>query len=98
MGGEGKMAKTIVVTLQSKQYSQDFELPATVPLHELYPRLTEALHKAAGTQFQDFSSVILEKDGAGLLDEAASLADYGVCDGCILNVVRKEKYNGFRER
>ena len=92
------MAKTAIVTLFSNQYSQDFELPADIPLGELYPRLTKALRKEAGDIFGDYSSVVLELDGAGLLDERASLTDYGVCTGCELGVVRKEKYNGFRER
>ena len=98
MDGDETMSKTAVVTLFSKQYSQDFELPTDTPLKELYPRLTEVLRRAAGKQFQDYSSVILELDGGGLLDESASLADYGVCTGSKLGVVRKEKYDGFRQR
>lgn len=89
------MAKTVVVTLRTASYCQDFVLPTDVVLGELYPRLIAVLHKTTG-HFSDYQSIILEINGAGLLDQTATLLDYGVCTGMYLDVVRKEKYDGFR--
>ena len=77
----------VLVTLKYADFEGDFELPCTVRLGELYPRLTAALqsirliNSGSGTTF-------LEKDGSMLTDPNASLADYGVCDGNILYICR----------
>lgn len=89
------MNDTIIVTLRSKDFEKDFELPCHVPLRELYPRLTAALQKTSSMKFWDYTGVILEKDEAGLLKENATLSDYGIVTGGTLDVVRKEKYDGF---
>lgn len=89
------MNNTIVVTLKAEEFEKDFELPCHIPLCELYPRLTAALQKTSPMKFGDYTGVILEKDEAGLLKENASLSDYGIVTGGILDIVRKEKYDGF---
>lgn len=86
---------TVIVTLRMGDFEKDFELPCRIPLAELYPRLTAALQETSVKRFGDFTGVILEKDDAGLLDETATLLDYGIRTGCILDIVRKEKYDGF---
>lgn len=89
------MKETVVVTLRAASYCQDFALPVSVPLRELYPRILDVLQNAT-SYFTDYQSIILEINGAGLLDQTATLLDYGVCTGMYLDVVRKEKYDGFR--
>lgn len=90
------MNDTIIVTLKAEGFEKDFELPCRVPLHELYPRLDAALQKVSPTKFGDYTGVILEKDAAGLLKENATLSDYGIVTGSILDIVKKEKYDGYR--
>lgn len=87
--------ETVIVTLRSEGFEKDMELPCKIPLEELYPRLTTALQNASTLRFGDFIGVVLEKDGAGMLTLGATLMDYGVCTGSILDVVKKEKYDGF---
>ena len=90
------MAETVIVTLQAgDEFHGDYELPADIPLRELYPRLLGVLQKTKKKVFWDYSELILELDGAGLLDENATLTDYGICTGCYLEIVKKEKYDGF---
>ena len=89
------MNNTIIVTLKAKDFEKDFELPCLVPLRELYPRLTAALQKTSSMKFGDYTGVILEKDEAGLLKENATLSDYGIVTGGILDIARKEKYDGY---
>ena len=90
------MNDTIIVTLRAEGFEKDFELPCCVPLRELYPRLTTALQKVSPMKFGDYTGVILEKDEAGLLKDDATLSDYGIVSGGILDIVRKEKYDGYR--
>lgn len=89
------MNDAVVVTLRADRFSQDFELPANVELRELYPRLLVVL-QSVSERFADYRGVILEVDGAGLLDRQATLADYGVRAGFYLDVVKEDKYDGFR--
>ena len=90
------MAETVIVTLQAgDEFHGDYELPANVPLRELYPRLLKVLQKTKEKLFWDYSAIVLELDGAGLLDEDATLLDYGVSTGCYLEVTKSEKYDGF---
>ncbi len=88
----------VIVTLRAEDFEKDFELPCSIPLGELYPRLTAALYETSAMKFGDYTGVVLEKDGAGLLDQKATLMDYGICTGSILEIARKEKYNGFGKR
>ncbi len=87
--------ETVIITLRAENFEKDFELPCTIPLSELYPRLTVALQETSAMRFGDFTGVVLEQNGAGLLDQKATLLDYGICTGSILDIVRKEKYDGF---
>lgn len=86
---------SVVVTLKAEGFEKDVELPCRVRLGELYPRLTAALQHASGMKFGALTGVVLEKEGAGMLDLRATLLDYGVCTGSILEIVEREKYNGF---
>lgn len=89
------MAHTVLVTLRIGAFCQDYEIPDNVKLQELYPRLLAVLKKE-NMMFRSFRGIILELDGAGLLDTTATLADYGVCTGYYLDVVKEEKYDGLR--
>ena len=89
------MADTVLITLRIDDFCQDYEIPCDVRLWELYPRLLAVLQRE-NTLFRNFRGIILELDGAGLLDMFATLADYGVCTGDYLDVVREEKYDGLR--
>ncbi len=89
------MNEKVVVTLKAAGFEKDFELPGRIPLSELYPRLTAALQQTSPRKFGDYTGVILEHDQAGLLDLSATLSDYGICTGSVLEIAMKEKYNGF---
>lgn len=88
------MVNTVIVTLRAKQFCQDFELPADVALQVLYPRLLVVLQNIS-QQFSGYRGIILELDGAGLLDKRATLIDYGIRTGFYLDIVKEEKYDGF---
>lgn len=76
----------IVVTLRAEDFCRDFELPADEALSKLYPRLLEALQQASGRVFGGWKCLVLETSEGALLDGAATLHDYGICDGYSLNV------------
>ena len=86
--------ETVIVTLCAENFEKDFELPCAITLGELYPRLLAALQATSSMKFGDYRGVILEKDGAGLLERNATLLDYGICTGGILTIAREEKYDG----
>ncbi len=89
--------ETVIITLRAKDFEKDYELPCTIPLSELYPRLIVALQETSSMRFGNYSGVVLEQKGAGMLDLNASLLDYGVCDGLYLDIVEKRKDDdGFR--
>lgn len=77
--------ETIIVTLRAENFCRDFELPANVPLGELYPRLLAVLQKASNRVFGEWTKLILETDEGMLMDEKATLFDYGICTGCYLS-------------
>lgn len=85
----------IVVTLQTRSYSKDFELPADQPLGKIYPRVLDALRTDIFPDLGEVSSIVFELNGKGMIDETATLSDYGVCTGAYLSVVSKDKYRGF---
>lgn len=89
------MTDRIVVTLEKDVYCQDYELPWKTPLCELNPRLLIVLQKDNPRLFEDVKAIVLEIDGAGMLDEDSSLFDYGICAGARLSVVEREKYDNF---
>lgn len=90
------MAETVIVTLWTEGFCEDFELPARVPLGELYPRLFRVLGELDWTLFRDWTGVILQNSQGGLVDETATLEDYGVCRGYRLRLERKEEYDDIR--
>ena len=84
------MPETIVVTLRTDQgFCQDFELPATVPLAELYPRLLAVLQQISHSFFS-WKGLFLETEQGVLLDPDATLYDYGICSGYDLSVIQGE--------
>ena len=89
------MGEQILVTLRAENFERDYELPANTTLQDLYPRILAALKKTSPRTFGDYSEIVLESRGAGLLKMDASLVEHGVRTGYILDVVRKEKYYGF---
>lgn len=86
------MSDVIIVTLYADGFEKDLELPWKVALGELYPRLHEVLKQIRPSLFSQYSGIILEKDGKGMLKENATLADYGICTGACLDVVGEGKY------
>lgn len=86
------MIDTVVVTLSAPEFSADFELPLNEPLAELYYRLLRVLHKTY-KDFCVFEGIVLEKNGAGMINQSATLADYGVHDGEILSIADAIKYS-----
>ena len=91
------MKDAVAITLKTDNFSRDFELPWSVELGELYPRVLKALQETSGSVFGKYTGIVFELDGCGLLDRNASLSDYGVCTGCSLTVVPEKKYDGFGE-
>ena len=87
------MNETVLVTLRVKGFSQDYELPCNIELAELYPRLREALKQTR--KFLDeldvCDEIVLETEGHRLSNSSATLSDYGIRSGNILNIVRKEE-------
>lgn len=91
------MTDKVVVTLKTEDFSRDYELPWSVNLGELYPRVLNALQETSGRVFRKYTGIVFELDGYGLLNRNASLSDYGVCTGFSLTVVPEKKYDGFGE-
>lgn len=87
------MAESVTVTLWTEGFCEDFELPARIPLSELYPRLFHVLGELDQEVFRGWTSIVLENSRGGLVDLSATLEDYGVCRGCRLKLERKEEYN-----
>ncbi len=92
------MAETVLVSLHGMGIDGDYELPARLPLRDLYPRLFHALRYENSTACKNCSGIILEQNGRGLLLEAVTLLDYGIRSGSTLEIVGKEKYDGFSGR
>lgn len=84
------MTTEIVVTLRMDEFCRDFELPANAILGEVYPRLLTVLQETSNRLFGDWEGVLLETEEGVLLDLTATLNDYGICDGCYLNIIREE--------
>ena len=90
------MNNEVMVTLRAEGFSKDFILPTDVPLCELYPRLHKVLVAVNQRHFGGYSGVVLESEGAGLVNLRATLHDYGIRIGAYLDIAEKEKYHGFR--
>ena len=87
------MDHLIAVTFRLEVGMCDCELPGNIPLRELYPRLLDVLAERYRV-FNDYQGLVLEFNSQGLLNLDVTLAEYGICKGCYLDVVRKEKYHG----
>lgn len=81
------MQKTIIVTLRDRDFEKDLELPWLVPMEELYPRLHEALRRIKPSKFNMYHGILLIKDGKVLPSGKDTLADYGVCTGCYMELM-----------
>ena len=83
------MPETIIVTLRTEQgFCSDFELPAAVRLAELYPRLLAVLQQLKAASFLQWNSLLLETEAGVLLDDSATLSDYGICSGHYLTIIQ----------
>ena len=76
----------VLVTLHTKEFCRDFELPADVELAVLYPRLLAALQKAGNRVFGTWNGLLLATEEGVLLDLKATLWDYGICTGNYLRI------------
>ncbi len=89
------MGKTVTVTIIYDTKNLDLELPADILLCDLYPRLLSVLKRIDRSAFYEWTGILLEYEGGGLLNKNATLLDYGIRSGSLLEVVKEEKYNGF---
>ena len=79
------MPETIVATLLWNGQEADFELPAKVPLKGFAAPLGRALKLAFPGIFLQGMHIRLKKE-YGFLAEDATLEDYGIFDGAVLQV------------
>lgn len=83
------MDDKVLITLTVEHFQCDYELPGSVALSELYPRLLEVLKKDSSKTFGEWKRLMLSNDVGVLSEETANLKDYGICSGSILKVVRE---------
>lgn len=84
------MAKNVIVTVRKGRFCRDMELPSDLRLEELRQMLLETLKNADPGVFGRFGSVILLHEGNALLDDDATLRDYGILTGFFLDVAEEE--------
>lgn len=89
------MKHSIIVTVRFGSRAVDMELPCRMPIGLLSKRLLNALQILNPIQFGDMHGLWIAHKGRYLLDEDASLDDYGICDGDYLTVA--EMKGSFRE-
>ena len=89
------MKNSIIVTVKFGGNSEDMELPYRLPIRLLSKRLLNALQTLNPIQFGHMHGLWIVHQGRYLLDEDASLQDYGMCDGDYLTVA--EMKGSFRE-
>lgn len=82
------MANEIVITLYTEGFSKDFELPANTKLGQLYPRLLAVLQRMSEKTFGQWQILLLESEDGVLIDEDATLYDYGIHTGCRLRITQ----------
>lgn len=80
------MDQYVVVTVCSEGFSEDFQLPSKLCMKELCPRLLKVLQSLDPIRFKDYKSIILEYNRGLMLEENATLEDYGVFSGSYLEV------------
>lgn len=86
-----KCMENVIVTLRIQPANRqlDVELPAFAPVGQLRQQLLDVLSQADPVGFARVSYIRLQKDGAEL-EEDRSLAQYGIWDGSILDVLCRE--------
>lgn len=83
------MSDKVVLTMVLPNCEKDFELPATIPLRELYPRMLVVLSRMFPEDYAKCSGITFRNE-TGLLDDPdVSLAGCGVRTGCRLSVICK---------
>ena len=86
------MSEVVTVTLQTKQgFCLDFDLPATIPLSKLYPRLLAVLQQTGNACFSGWNQLFLQTHEGVLSDLDATLYDYGICRGQYLTIIQGEE-------
>ena len=87
------MPENVIVTLRFQGREADFELPAQIPLSAIAEPLKAAarLH-FPGIMFQGKS--ILLRSAQGYLSPDRTLADYGIFDGALLELVLTDQAKG----
>ena len=75
----------VTVRVESMHFQVDMEMPAKMRIKELVPKLLEVLKNYDESRFSDVSSLNLSCNNTRL-NEDASLADYQIWDGSILDI------------
>lgn len=83
------MSDQVLVTLCFGQTEQDYALPLKIRLGELYPRLLNVLKQTDPDVFLQTNSICLQRKDGFLLDQNATLLDYGVKNGARLTVSKE---------
>lgn len=87
------MSMSIIVTLNAGSISDDFQLPADMPLKELSSLLMNGLKSMSPAEFKDKKHLLLLYERQALMNMSKTLSEYGICDGAILDVVFAEEYH-----
>lgn len=81
------MDYTLVTVMNKKNgWSVDMELPAKLKIRELIPKLLDALKQYDERQFGELQTIGLATNGKRI-QESASLADYDLWDGSIIELL-----------
>jgi len=83
-----KCSENVIITLKLRPGSRelDMELPAFMPIDELCGKITESLRAMNPTAF-GYMSVIRAEHNGKPLSGTVTLANHGLWDGSILDVV-----------
>lgn len=76
----------VTVLVKNESWSADMELPVKLKIRDLSVKMLDALKKYNERLFEDVDSIKLEANGRRL-NENASLYDYGLWDGSIIEVI-----------
>lgn len=83
------MSDKETVTLKHESFICDYELPVSIPLSELYPRLLMVLKHDAPKIFGDWKQLLLWIDAGACSELSATLSQYGVSSGEVLTIIRE---------
>lgn len=87
------MKNSIIVTVKTNRDTVDMELPCLLPIKELSKLLLNAMQTLEPTQFGRMNGIWIIHNGKYLLDETASLSDYGIVDGDYISIAEmKDSY------